>query len=134
MTGLTKKAAISFGALSFAPFVAQGLVGLGGRLTPPFNLVVSNVPGPLEPQYLAGAPLEMMAPLGLLSHGQGLFIAAFTIAGKMGLGFVGDRDSLPHLQRLAVYTGEAVDELEKVLALTAPTPARRRTGKSRPKQ
>jgi len=131
MEGLTKQAAISFGALSFAPYVAQGLVGLGGRMKPPYNLVLSNVPGPLEPQYLAGSPLELMAPLGLLSHGQGLFIAALTIAGKMGIGFVGDRDSLPHLQHLAVYTGEALDELEKLLG-DAPAAPRRRA-KGRPK-
>ncbi|HSV38965.1 MAG TPA: wax ester/triacylglycerol synthase family O-acyltransferase [Nocardioidaceae bacterium] len=131
MDGMTKKAAVSFGALTFSPFVAQGLVGLGGRLTPPYNLVISNVPGPLEQQYLAGSALDMMAPLGLLDHGQGLFIAAFTISGRMGLGFVGDRDSLPHLQRLAVYTGEALDELEKEVA---PSNAPRVRAKSRPKQ
>jgi diacylglycerol O-acyltransferase len=131
MAGLNKKAAINVGALTFAPFVAQGLLGLGGRMTPPYNLVLSNVPGPLEPQYLAGSELEMMAPLGLLSHGQGLFIAAFTISGKMGIGFVGDRDSLPHLQHLAVYTGEALDELEKAVQ---PTTVRRLRAKSAPKQ
>jgi diacylglycerol O-acyltransferase len=131
MEGLDKKAAISFGALSFAPYVAQGLVGLGGRMKPPYNLVLSNVPGPLEPQYLAGSPLEMMAPLGLLSHGQGLFIAGLTIGGKLGIGFVGDRDSLPHLQHLAIYTGEALDELEKELA---PTPVRRLRAKGNPKR
>jgi WS/DGAT/MGAT family acyltransferase len=131
MEGMTKKAAISVGALTFAPFIAQGLTGLGGRLRPPYNLVVSNVPGPLEQQYLAGSRLEMMAPLGLLDHGQGLFIAALTIGGKMGLGFVGDRDSLPHLQHLAVYTGEALDELEKALASTT---TRRRRAASAPKQ
>lgn len=131
MEGLNKQAAMSFGAITFAPYVVQGLVGLGGRMKPPFNLVVSNVPGPLEKQYLAGSELERMAPLGLLSHGQGLFIAAFTIAGKMGLGFVGDRDSLPHLQHLAVYTGEALDELEKEVE---PTTVRRLRAKSQPKQ
>lgn len=130
MDAMNKQAAISFGALTFAPFVAQGLVGMGGRMKPPYNLVLSNVPGPIEPQYLAGSALEMMAPLGLLSHGQGLFIAAFTVAGKMGLGFVGDRDSLPHLQHLAVYTGEALDELEKEVA---PTGVRRLRAKGRPK-
>ncbi|KRA32546.1 MULTISPECIES: wax ester/triacylglycerol synthase family O-acyltransferase [unclassified Nocardioides] len=131
MEGLTKQAAISFGALSFAPYVAQGLTGLGGRLKPPFNLVVSNVPGPLEQQHLAGSALESMAPLGVLSHGQGLFIAAFTISGRMSIGFVGDRDRLPHLQRLAVHTGEALDELEKVLA---PEGGRRPRAQRAPKQ
>jgi diacylglycerol O-acyltransferase / wax synthase len=130
MAGLTKGAAISYGALTYAPYVAQSLLGFGGRTKPPYNLVLSNVPGPLEPQYLAGARLETMAPLGLLGHGQGLFIAAFTCAGKVGLGFVGDRDSLPHLQHLAVYTGEALDELEKQVA---PSAVRRLKAKTAPK-
>jgi diacylglycerol O-acyltransferase len=130
MDGLTKTAAIGFGGLAFAPFLAQGLTGLGGRLKPPYNLVVSNVPGPLEPQYLAGSALDSMAPLGLLSHGQGLFIAAITVSGRICLGFVGDRDSLPHLQRLAVYTGDALDELEQQLGETA---VRRRRPKALPK-
>ncbi|MEU4418792.1 WSD1 family O-acyltransferase, partial [Nocardia salmonicida] len=131
MEGLNKKAAINVGALTFAPYVAQGLLGVAGRMTPPYNLVLSNVPGALERQYLAGSELEMMAPLGLLSHGQGLFIAALTISGRMGIGFVGDRDTLPHLQHLAVYTGAALDELEK---LVLPTTVRRLRAKSQPKQ
>ncbi len=65
MEGLNKQAAIGSGALSFAPYAAQGLIGLGGRMKPPFNLVLSNVPGPLEPQHLAGSELEMMAPEAL---------------------------------------------------------------------
>jgi len=104
-------------ALFMGPFIAQNLVGLGGRLAPPHNVAISNVPGPLDPQYLAGARLEAMYPIGLLYHGVGLMIALFTASGRLGVGFVGDRDSLPHLQRLAVYTGEALDELEQALGV-----------------
>ena len=35
-------------------------------------------------------------------------------ADMLNFGFVGCRDALPHLQRLAVYTGDALDELEKL--------------------
>ena len=34
----------------------------------------------------------------------------------MNVGFVGDRDAVPHLQRLAVYCGEALAELEEAIA------------------
>jgi hypothetical protein len=54
----------------------------------------------------------MMCPFAVLYHGNALFIAALTVSEKMCLGFVGDRDSLPHLQRLAVYTGVEFDDLE----------------------
>jgi hypothetical protein len=99
-------------ALFMAPFIAQQFTPLAGRLPPPYNVSISNVPGPLEPQYLSGARLESLAPLGLIYHGVAVFIAAFTISAAFTIGFVGDGDSLPHLQRLAVYTRTSLDELE----------------------
>nr|WP_273455486.1 WS/DGAT domain-containing protein [Nevskia ramosa] len=39
-------------------------------------------------------------------------ITCLSYAGKLNFGFTGARDALPHMQRLAVYTGEALDELE----------------------
>lgn len=130
MSGFSKPVAENYGALFMTPFILQGLVGLGGRLKPPYNLVISNVPGPLETQYLAGSRLEAMYPIALLAHGTGLFIASLAVSGKMGLGFTGDRERLPHLQRLAVYTGEAVGELEAALAST---PIKRRRSRKKPK-
>ena len=46
---------------------------LGSRLTPG-NLVISNVPGPREPLYAAGARLEHYYPLSTIIDGQGLNI------------------------------------------------------------
>lgn len=71
-----------------------------------------------------------MYPIALLAHGMGLFIASLAVSGKMGLGFTGDRERLPHLQRLAVYTGEAVAELEDALASM---PVTRRRNRRKPK-
>lgn len=74
--------------------------------------MISNVPGPVARQYLAGAELETMYPFAVLSHGTRLFIASLTASGQMGIGFVEDRASLPHLQHLPIYTRDAFDELE----------------------
>jgi diacylglycerol O-acyltransferase / wax synthase len=104
-------------ALFMGPFVAENVVGLGGRLPPPYNVSISSVPGSTEPRYLAGAELEALYPITMLYHGIALFIGAFTTAGKFGIGFTGDRDALPHLQRLAVYTGDALEELEEAFGL-----------------
>ncbi|MBP1607397.1 MAG: putative bifunctional protein wax ester synthase/acyl-CoA, partial [Acidobacteria bacterium] len=79
---------------------------------------ISNVPGPDRPLYLNGARMEAMYPLSLLSHGQALNITCLSYAGRLNFGFTGCRDTLPHMQRLAVYAGEAFDELRP--------PARRR--------
>lgn len=130
MQRLAKPVAENFAALFMTPFLAGNLVGLGGRVRPPFNLIVSNVPGPLEPHYLTGSRLEAMYPLGPGYHGMRLFIAGLTVSGTMSIGFAGDRDTLPHLERLAGYTGAAFDELEHALARR---PVRRRRPPAGPK-
>jgi diacylglycerol O-acyltransferase / wax synthase len=94
-----------------------GLVGrLGSRAPVPFSLGISNVPGPPEPLYFNGSRLDAFFPLSLLLHGNALNITCVSYAGTLNFGFTGARDTLPHLQRLAIYMGEAVDELERVLA------------------
>jgi hypothetical protein len=47
-------------------------------------------------------------------HGMALNITLHGYAYMLNFGFIGCRDALPHLQRLAVYTGDALDELEKL--------------------
>jgi hypothetical protein len=36
-------------------------------------------------------------------------------AGTLNIGFTGARDTLPHLQRLAVYVGQALADLEQLV-------------------
>jgi WS/DGAT/MGAT family acyltransferase len=111
-----------------APYILQLLTGLGGRVQPVFNLTISNVAGPAEPLYLNGARLEAMYPLSLLSHGQALNITCLSYNGTLNFGITGCRDTLPHMQRLAVYAGEAFEELTslfRVRARKATRPAHR---------
>ncbi|WP_109509669.1 wax ester/triacylglycerol synthase family O-acyltransferase [Nocardioides speluncae] len=116
LQGLPRPVVKLYPALFMGPFIGQNLLGTAGRRNPPFNVVVSNVPGPLATQYLAGARLEGMYPIGCLYHGVALFIAVFAASGQFSVGFTGDRDVIPHLQRLAVYAGEALEELERALS------------------
>lgn len=111
----------SYTALFMAPFIMQLVAGLGGVARPMFNITVSNVPGPTQPLYFNGARMEQMYPVSLLSHGQGLNITCVSYAGQFNIGLTGCRDSLPHMQRLAVYMGEALIELEQALGLAPPT-------------
>lgn len=104
-----------YGVLTNGPFILQNVAGLAGRLPAPYNLIISNVPGPMEPQYLRGARLDELYPISVVLHGQALNITGFSTSGRFNIGFVGCRDLLPHMQRLAVYTGEALDELEVAL-------------------
>lgn len=104
-------------AALMGPFLSQALLGVGGRGRPSSNLVISNVPGLPEQRYLCGSRIEEFYPLSLLFHGQGLNITAVSNAGWFDVGFTGCKDTLPHLQRVAVYAGDALAELETGLGL-----------------
>ena len=78
-----------------------------------FNLVVSNVPGPQVPMYVAGAKLLANYPVMPTAENVGLSIAVTSLAGTMGFGFTGDWDLMPDIDFLAASFEEAVDELAK---------------------
>jgi WS/DGAT/MGAT family acyltransferase len=78
-----------------------------------FNLVVSNVPGPQVPMYIAGAKLLANYPVMPTAENVGLSIAVTSLAGTMGFGFTGDWDLLPDIDFLAASLEEAIDELAK---------------------
>jgi hypothetical protein len=86
---------------------------VGSRVPPIYNVIISNVPGPRSKLYLLGAEMEAYYPISALAHGQALNITVLSYAGGLFFGFTGCADKVPHLQRLAVYTGEALDELER---------------------
>jgi WS/DGAT/MGAT family acyltransferase len=100
------------------PFLAEAILGQGGRAAPAFNLVVSNVPGPSEARYLDGSRMEELFPVSLLFNGQALNITAVSYDGRFNVGYTGCRDSVPSLQRIAVWSGDEVEALERALGLT----------------
>jgi len=73
------------------------------------------VPGPDEPLYFRGARLDSSYPMSIPVHGLALNITCNSYAGSLNFGFIGCRDTVPHLQRLAVYCNDAVAELERAL-------------------
>jgi diacylglycerol O-acyltransferase len=68
---------------------------------PPFNLIVTNVPGPQVPLYLAGAPMIAAYPLVPLFSNQGLGIALFSYNGKLFWGLNADWDTLADINVFA---------------------------------
>jgi diacylglycerol O-acyltransferase len=104
-------------AVLMGPFLGQAVLGVGGYGPPASNIVISNVPGFQEQRYMEGSQLEEYYPLSLLFHGQALNITAVSNANSFCIGFTGCRNTLPHLQRIAVHTGEALAELETALGL-----------------
>ncbi|WP_341925733.1 wax ester/triacylglycerol synthase family O-acyltransferase [Nocardioides psychrotolerans] len=106
----------AYTAVLMAPFLTQAILGVGGRGRPASNIVVSNVPGPAEARYLDGSRMEEIYPVSLLFNGQALNITAVSYDGEFNIGFTGCRDSIPSLQKIAVYAGEELDRLEAALA------------------
>ncbi len=92
------------------------VLGLAMRLAAqanPFNLVVTNVPGPPVPLYLLGARLREAYPLVPLFMGQALGIALFSNAGKLFWGFNADWDSLPDLHHFVAAVDASFAELQQ---------------------
>lgn len=65
-----------------------------------YNVVVTNVPGPQFPVYMAGAHMEEIYPLVPLFANQALGIAVFSYDGGLFWGFHADWDTLPDLHDL----------------------------------
>ena len=76
------------------------LPGFVSNVPPPFNIVISNVPGAREPMYWNGARLDGNYPLSIPLDGQALNITLTNNADNLDFGLVGCRRSVPHLQRL----------------------------------
>jgi WS/DGAT/MGAT family acyltransferase len=80
------------------------------------NVVVSNVPGPQIPIYLAGARLLAAYPVMPVGPTLGLSIAVTSLSGTMGFGFTGDWDTVPDIDVLAAGLHDSMDELKKAAA------------------
>jgi WS/DGAT/MGAT family acyltransferase len=113
LQGMSKSAIMQYSALVLAPLMLSFIPGVPGRIRPAFNVVISNVPGPETPLYFRGWRLDEMYPLSIPFHGYGLNITVQSYAGSLNFGFTGCRDTLPHLQRLAVYSGEVLEKMER---------------------
>jgi diacylglycerol O-acyltransferase len=121
LVDLPQESILAYSAMLMAPAATQVLAAMTGLRTPmpfTFNLCVSNVPGPREVLYFRGARLEADYPVSIPVHGMALNITCQSYGGTLCFGFVGDRDALPSLQRLAVYTGEELARLEAGLGLS----------------
>jgi WS/DGAT/MGAT family acyltransferase len=106
------------------------LFTLFGRLAAesrPFNLVVTNVPGPSMPVYVLGSPMVACYPLVPLYRNQALGIALFSYAGRLWWGFNADWDALPDLHDLVEAVQGEIAALARATGIATEgdaTPAR----------
>ncbi|MEM7337505.1 MAG: wax ester/triacylglycerol synthase family O-acyltransferase [Actinomycetota bacterium] len=114
LTDLTQVAPPAVAALA-ARLVAS--TKLADRVTLPFNVVISNVPGPPIPLYLAGALITGHFPVSAIVDGVGLNVTVVSIDGGLHFGFVADRDLLPNLWEMADLLDAATQELATAVGL-----------------
>lgn len=110
--GLNPIGQLILSGLAFAPLALGPLFRFEQMRRPPFNLIISNVPGPPRPLYLDGAKLDALYPLSIPTDGQALNITVNTYDGKLNVGITGCRRSVPSLQRLLEHLDTALTELE----------------------
>src|SRR4051794_15402976 len=79
---------------------------------PTWNLVISNVPGPQFPLYMAGAKLVANFPVSVITDGMGLNITVMSYMGHMDFGIIADRDQMPDLDLLMGFLRAELQALE----------------------
>jgi diacylglycerol O-acyltransferase len=110
---LPRLQAFALSVFLIAPLGLSALPGFVSSAPPPFNIVISNVPGPTEPMYWGGARLDGNYPLSIALDGQALNITLTNNAGNIDFGLVGCRRSVPHLQRLLGHLESSLKDLER---------------------
>jgi hypothetical protein len=80
-------------------------------LSPVYNLIMSNVPGPPAQVYFLGCDVKAMYPLGPILAGAGLNITVMSLNGKLGVGIISCPEVLQDLWGIADLFPAALDEL-----------------------
>ncbi len=109
-------------ATSWTPStILTSAMRLAGTNVRPFNMTVTNVPGPQIPIYFLDAMLEVQYPMVPLWTNHGVGIALFSYKGEIAWGVVADSDSVTDLDRFLDYLDESFSEL---VHAAKPKPAR----------
>lgn len=124
--GKTRHKAVGAKALSkMADAVPFGLANLAAGLytkynikefhRPPFNVTITNVPGPKGPLYLRGHKILSIFGLTPVLDGFGLIIAAFSYNGLVSLTTTSDAKTMPDADVFSRYIRESANELEEII-------------------
>jgi diacylglycerol O-acyltransferase len=97
-------------------------MGTRQGMRPLYNVVISNVPGPPIPLYMAGAQLTHNFPVSVITDGAGLNITVLSYLDELDFGIVADRAQMPDLPRLIDSLRSALAELEEIAGLGTKLP------------
>ena len=78
-----------------------------GWINLPYNVVISNVPGPREALYFAGCKLDNYIPVSTIADDMGLNITVHSYLDRLDFGLIADRELVPDLWDLVdLHIGE----------------------------
>ncbi|HVL01519.1 MAG TPA: wax ester/triacylglycerol synthase family O-acyltransferase [Dongiaceae bacterium] len=109
--GMTKEQMLNYTAVMMAPAGFKMLTGLLPSWAP-FNVVISNVPGPKKSMYWNGARIEGMYPVSMPIDRIALNITLLSYNGNLEFGLTACRRTLPSMQKLLTYIENGIHELE----------------------
>ena len=92
---------------------------LADVVAPPYNVVISNVPGPRAPLYLAGARMVGYFPVSMVTDGLGLNLTVQSYLDHLDLGFLSCRELVPDLWDLLGWVTGSFGELAERAAVPA---------------
>lgn len=115
MSGASQLQATAISAMVMGPMATASVPVLSNLAPPPFNIIISNVPGPQQPLYVRGAKLQGLYPLSIPVNGQALNITVTSYNGSVDFGLTGCRKSVPHLQQLLGHLDRSLDDIAKAL-------------------
>ncbi len=113
LRALSQTARQDYMNLILVPTMVLTLAHAATALPPPFNVLISNVPGPTEPLYLAGARLHAVYPLSVLNDAQALNITGVGCGPRLCVAATACPDSLPGIERFDRHLRQAWKELRE---------------------
>ena len=101
-------------------------IKIADRMKLPFNLIISNVPGPRQPLYLSGGVVKHYYPVSGVADGMGLNMTVQSYLDNLDFGLVACRELVPDLWDLCDMLPEAMDDLLSAAAsVSGATPVKK---------
>jgi WS/DGAT/MGAT family acyltransferase len=110
---LSDRQAMALSALLLSPLALTLVPGLPSWAGPPFNIVISNVPGAREPLYWNGARLDGTYPMSIPMDGLAVNITVTSNADNLDVGLTGCRRTLPDMHRVLDHLEDTLTALEE---------------------
>jgi hypothetical protein len=102
VSGLSAEAMLDYGVVIFAMWEVLARTRLDQFVTPSYNVLVSNVPGPdSDNLYLRGSKMLASYPISAFLPGINLNATLLSHGNSLDFGLLGDRHALPDLDIVA---------------------------------